>query len=64
MDKVRGYDTSQLYRDDTLERIRRLERDCNASARRMNEIIRKGKLPEKPVPLPFPEAEDDDPDCE
>jgi hypothetical protein len=40
-----------------------MERDCNESARRMNEIIRKGKLPEKPVGLPFPEA-DDDPDCE
>jgi hypothetical protein len=29
----------------------------------MNKTIEEGKLPEKLVPLPFPEA-DDDPDCE
>jgi hypothetical protein len=64
MGKVRGYDTPQLYREDTIERNRQLERDCNDSAKRMNRIIKEGRLPEKLVPLPFPEAEDDDSDCE
>src|SRR3989442_10931118 len=40
-DKVRGYDTPQLYREDTLDRIKRLEREANDSARRMNELSRK-----------------------
>jgi len=30
----------------------------------MNEIIRKGNVPEELIDLPFPEAEDDDPECE
>ena len=54
----RGYDTPQLYREDTHERIKRLERDCNDLARRMNEIIKKGNLPEELVEMPFPEEED------
>jgi hypothetical protein len=29
----RGFDTPQLYREDTLERIRQLKRDCNDSAK-------------------------------
>jgi hypothetical protein len=40
-----------------LERIKRGER------KRMNRIVREGRLPEKPVELPFAEAEDE-PDCE
>jgi hypothetical protein len=33
---LRGYDTPQLYREDTLERIR-LVREANDRARRMND---------------------------
>jgi hypothetical protein len=36
---LRGYDTPQLYREDTLERIR-LVREANDRARRMNQIIK------------------------
>jgi len=42
---LRGYDTPQLYREDTLERIR-LVREANDRARRMNQIIQRRKLPE------------------
>lgn len=62
---VRGYDTSQLFREDALRRIRGLEREANDCARQMNEIIRENNLPEEPVELPFPETdEDDNPDCD
>ncbi len=57
-DKTRGYDTSRLFREDTLTRIRRLESEANGIFREMNRIIDEGDLPEKPVPVPFPE---DDP---
>lgn len=63
MAKVRGYDSPQLYREDTIEWIRFQEAEINKHVRKMNEIIRQGKLPEKEVPIPFPEAEED-PDCE
>lgn len=58
----RGYNSQELFREDTLLRIKRLQSDANDCARRMNEIILKGNLPEKPVQLPFPE--DDDAECE
>ena len=61
--KVRGYDTPQLYREDLVERIRRLESEANDCAKRMNEIIRKGHLLEELVEEPFP-PEDNDPDSE
>jgi len=51
-----------IYREDALKRIRRLERDINDRAKRMNEIIRQGNLPEEPIPEPYPE--DDEPECE
>jgi hypothetical protein len=60
---VKGYDTPQLYREDTLEWIHRQEAEINKLVRDMNETIRKGRLPEKPIPIPFPGA-DDDPVCE
>ena len=49
-------------REDTLERIKRLESEANDCARRMNKIIREGKLPDELVELPFPEEEDEE--CE
>ena len=55
--KVRGYDTSQLFREDTLERIKRIESEINDIAREMNRTIEEGNLPEEPIPKPFPEAE-------
>jgi len=61
-DKIRGYDTPQLYREDTLLRIRRLESQANDCAKRMNEIIVKGNLPEELIEEPFPEEEDEE--CE
>ena len=60
--KVRGYDTSQLFRDDTIARIRRLELEINGIARKMNRIIEEGNLPEDLIPLPFPGAVDEE--CE
>jgi len=60
--KVRGYDSSQLFRQDTLERIRQLEREANRGVKKINRIIQEGNLPEKPIPRPFPEAEDEE--CE
>jgi len=61
---IRGYDTPRLYREDTLLRIKRLEREVNDCAKQMNDIILKGNLPEELVELPYPDAEDDDPQCE
>jgi len=58
----RGYDTSQLFRDDTIARIRSLELEINEITREMNSIIEEGNLPEDPIPLPFPGAEDEE--CE
>lgn len=57
--QVRGYDTSQLFREDTLTRIRRLASEINGIAREMDNIIKEGNLPEKLVEVPFPAAEDD-----
>ena len=59
---TRGYDTSQLFRDDTIVRIRRLELEINEITREMNSIIEEGNLPEDPIPIPFPGAEDEE--CE
>jgi len=59
---IRGYDTSQLFRDDTIARIRILELEINEITREMNSIIEEGYLPEDPIPLPFPGAEDEE--CE
>ncbi len=60
---VRGNDNPQLYREDTLLRIKHLQSEANEYERRMNEIIKKGNLPEQPVELPFPEEEEDE-ECE
>ena len=38
---IRGYDTPRLYREDTLLRIKRLEREVNDCAKQMNDIILK-----------------------
>jgi CHASE3 domain sensor protein len=56
---IRGYDTPQLYREETLKRIRQMEREINRHVREMNEIIKKGRLPEKPIPMPFPGVDND-----
>jgi len=56
----RGYDTSQLFQEDTLTRIRCLESEINKITREMNSIIEEGNLPEDPIPLPFPGAEDEE----
>lgn len=42
---TRGCDTSALYREDTLLRIKHLESEANNCAKRMNEIIREGNPP-------------------
>ncbi len=60
----RGYDTPQLFYDDLLERIRQDQLACNESVKQINRMIQEGHLPEPLVPLPFPEAEDDDPEYE
>jgi len=62
MDKVKGYDSPQLLRQDTLERIERLQPELNSYPRKMNDIIRENNLQEKLLPEPFPEEEDDE--CE
>ena len=55
---IRGFDTFQLYCDDTIARIRSLELEINEITREMNGIIKEGNLPEDLIPLPFPGAED------
>ncbi len=57
---IRGFDTFRLYCDDTIARIRSLELEINEITREMNRIIKEGTLPEDPIPLPFPGAEDEE----
>jgi hypothetical protein len=59
---IRGYDSSPLFRADTILRIRHLHAEANAAVRRINQTILENNLPEEIVLEPFPE--DDDPDCE
>ncbi len=59
---TRGFHFPALYREYTLLRIKRLQREANDCAKRMNKIIRKGNLPEDSVEMPFPDEEGDE--CE
>jgi len=67
---VRGYDTSQLFREGTLRRIQRLHDEIAASRRRMdrveNEIVaveeRIRRLKKKFRLIDSPKPGDDDPD--
>ena len=52
---TRGYDSPELFREDPLFRIGRLECEINDCAKRMNKIIRQENLPGELVGLPFPD---------
>lgn len=60
----RGYDSPQLYKEDTLVRIRREEAEINEIARRINRIIEENKLPVKRMQLLNDPEEEDDEECE
>lgn len=60
---IRGFDSPDLYREDTLSRIRHLNSEIHGIVRRMNEIIREGILPVDPV-RGFDEVDEEDDGCE
>lgn len=56
--KLRGYDSSALFREDTLIRIRRLNVEIADIAKKMNEIIQKEELPVE-LAMAQPSADDE-----
>jgi len=61
--KPRGFDTPNLYREDTIARIRRMEAEIDGIARKINRLIEKEKLPVERMPyLNEPDEEDDKPE--
>ncbi|MBI2174529.1 MAG: hypothetical protein HYU33_04970 [Candidatus Omnitrophica bacterium] len=59
---TRGFDSPELYREDTLSRIEHLNTDIRGIVRAMNEIIREGNLPVDPV-RGFAEVDEEDDGC-